>query len=118
MEEALSRLHEQKERFDYFFDSLYSDHVQQCLKWKFEKQEDTVRMTDTLRQLAITGFVPLKDIHDPIAKVICKNDVGVVVKSYGKVIGLRPEVWQQTEFKNGIVPATQLMRLVIAKMLA
>jgi hypothetical protein len=45
------------------------------------------------------------------------NNVGGVVKSFAKVIGLRQEVWQETKFKNGIVPTKQSMRLVIAEML-
>jgi hypothetical protein len=117
MKEALSRLHLKKERFRQLFDSNLSNNVIQCLEWEFEKQEDTVRMRDTLRQLAVTGFVPLKNIKDPIAKVISVNNVGGVVMSYGEVIGLRPDVWQQTEFEYGIVPSKQSMRLVIAKML-
>ena len=116
MKQALSRLYLQKEEFNYFFNSNLSNNVKKCLKWKFEKQEDTVRMRDTLRQLAITGFVPLDD-NDPVAEVISAKNVGGVVQISGQVIGLRPEVWQETKFENGIVPATQSMRLVIAKML-
>jgi hypothetical protein len=74
-------------------------------------------MRDTLRQLSVTGFVPLQDIDDSVAKVISMNNVGGVVKSFAKVIGLRQEVWQETEFENGIVPTKQSMRLVIAKMM-
>ena len=76
-----------------------------------------MKMRDTLRQLAITGFVPLKSIEDPVAEVISAKNVGGVVQKSAEVIGLRPEVWQETKFKNGIVPATQSMRLVIAEML-
>jgi hypothetical protein len=117
MKEALSRLHLKKESFYQFFDSNLSDNVIQCLKWKGEKEKDNMRMRDTLRQLAVTGLVPLEDINDPIAKVISVNNVGGVVKSYGEVIGLRAEVWQQTKFKNGIVPTKQSMRLIIAEIL-
>ena len=118
MKEALSRLHLEKERFDYFFDSNLSSNVQECLDWRFEKEEDNVRMRDTLRQLAVTGFVLLEKINDPIAKVISLNNVGGVVKKSGIVIGLNRQVWQKTIFEFGIVPSKQSMRLVIAKMLA
>jgi hypothetical protein len=117
MKEVLSRLHLEKETFRQLFDSNLSDDVRDCLEWKFEKDEDDMRMRDTLRQLAVTGFVPLKSIKDPVAKVISMNNVGGVVKSFAKVIGLRPDVWQQTKFENGIVPTKQSMRLVIAKIL-
>lgn len=116
MKEALSRLYLEKQKF-WFLDSNLSDDVLRCLKWKGEKVEDNLRMRDTLRQLSVTGFVPLPDIDDSLAKVINENNVGGVVKCTANVIGLRPEVWQQTEFENGIVPSTQSMRLVIAEML-
>ena len=86
-------------------------------KLEGEKVDDNMRMRDALRQLSVTGFVPLQNIDDTVAKVISENNVGGVVKSTANIIGLRPEVWQQTKFENGIVPATQSMRLVIAKML-
>ena len=117
MKEALSRLNVEKETFRQLFDSTLSDNVLECLGWKFDKDEDNVRMREVLRQLAVTGFVPLNKIDDPIAKVISTKNVGGVVTSYGKVIGLRPEVWQQTDFEFGIIPLKQSMRLVIAKML-
>jgi nitrogen fixation protein len=116
MKEALSRLHLEKQKF-WLLDSSLSDNVIECLEWKGEQEDDNLRMRDTLRQLAVSGFVPIKSLKDPIAKVISENNVGGVVKFTANVIGLRPEVWQQTEFENGIVPATQSMRLVIAKMM-
>ena len=117
MKEALSRLHLEKEKFDYFFDSNLSSNVQECLDWRFEKEEDNVRMRETLRKLAVTGFVLLEKIDDPVAKVISANNVGGVVKKSGIVVGLNRQVWQGTESKYGIVPSKQSMRLVIAEML-
>eukprot|EP00596_Hydrurales_sp_CCMP1899_P003850 CAMPEP_0119037676 /NCGR_PEP_ID=MMETSP1177-20130426/6174_1 /TAXON_ID=2985 /ORGANISM="Ochromonas sp, Strain CCMP1899" /LENGTH=455 /DNA_ID=CAMNT_0006999277 /DNA_START=177 /DNA_END=1544 /DNA_ORIENTATION=- len=114
---ALERLQLEKEEFNWFFDSNLSDDVQQCLECKFEKDEDNIRMRDTLRQLALTGFVPLKSIRDVIAMKISENNVGGVVKVAGTIVGLRKEVWEQTKFKNGIVPTKQSMRLVIAEVL-
>ena len=88
MEDAISRLHSENEEFDNFFDSDFFSDVQRCLNWKFENEEDNVRMRDTLRQLSITGFVSLKEIDDPVAKVISLNNVGGVVKKSGVVVGL------------------------------
>lgn len=116
IKEVLSRLHLHREKFDYFFGSNLSGNVLKCLKWKIEK-EDTARMRNTLRQLAITGFVPLEDIDDPVAKVISINNVGGVIQKSGLAVGLNRQVWEQTKFEYGIVPSKQLMRLVIAKML-
>ena len=117
IKEVLSRLYLEKERFDYFFDSNLSSNVQQCLDWKFENEEDKVRMRETLRQLAVTGFVLLEKINDPVANVISVNNVGGVVKKSGTVVGLNRQVWQGTESEYGVVPSKQSMRLVIAKML-
>ena len=117
MQNALSRLDLDKEKFRCFFDSNLSDNVLRCLEWKFEDDADKKRMRDSLRQLAETGFVPLMKINDPVAKVISLNNVGRVVKKSGIVVGLRTEVWEQTKFENGIVPSKQSMRLVIAERL-
>lgn len=117
MKEALIRLHLQRERLHSLFDSNHFGNVIQCLKWEFEKAEDTVRMRDTLRQLAVTGFVPIKNIDDPVVKVISVYDVGGVVMPFGTVIGSCPDVWQQTECEFGIVPSKQSMRLIIAEIL-
>jgi hypothetical protein len=117
IKEALSRLYLERESFDYLFDSNLTSNVQQCLDWRFEKEEDNVRMRETLRQLAVTGFVLLEKINDPIAKVISLNNVGGVVKKSGIVIGLNRQVWQGTKIKYGIVPSKQSMRLVIAESL-
>ena len=116
IKQALNRLRFLKIKF-WFLDSSLSDDVLRCLNWKGEKVDDNMRMRDALRQLSVNGFVPLPNIDDTVAKVISENNVGGVVKSTANIIGLRPEVWQQTKFENGIVPATQSMRLVIAKML-
>jgi hypothetical protein len=117
IEEALYRMESDKEEFHQFFDSTLNDNIRKCLKWKGEEEEDNIRMRETLRQLAVTGFVPLDDIDDPIAKIISINNVGGIVKAVGTNIGISPKVWQQTNFKNGIVPTKQSMRLVIAQML-
>jgi hypothetical protein len=114
---AIERLQSRKHKFNWYFDSNLSDNVKRCLKWNFEKCEDNVRMRDTLRQLAITGFAPLDDINDPVAIKISENNVGGTVKKTGITIGLRDEVWLETKYENGIVPTKQAMRLVIAKLL-
>ena len=117
LEDALSRLYMEKEKFRQYFDSNLSSNVHECLQWKFDKEEDNVRMREVLQQLSITGFVPLKNRGDPIAKVISANNVGGVVLSSGEIIGLRDEVFYQKDFEFGIVPSKQSMRLLIAEIL-
>ena len=114
--QALVRLHLKKELFQ-LMDSTLSDNVRMCLEWEGEKEGDKERMLDALRQLATTGFYPIEKPNDRIARVISENNVGGVVNSFGEVIGLRTEVWEKTEFENGIVPSKQSMRLAIAKVL-
>ena len=80
MVQAFSRLPEETYRF-YSFYQVFSDGVFKCLDWTNENENDKLRMRDVLRHLAVTGFVPLKDFHDPIGRVICENDVGAIVKS-------------------------------------
>lgn len=49
--------------------------------------------------------------------MISENNVGAIVKKAGITIGLSRDVWKQTKFQNGIVPAKQAMRLVIVQSL-
>ena len=113
---ALTRLFYDKEGFK-LMDSNLSDEVDLCLKWKGESEGDRDRMRDALRQLATTGFYPIEERTDPVARVISENNVGGVVKLSSKIIGLRPDVWKSTKLKNGIVPSKQAMRLAIAEVL-
>ena len=98
-------------------DSSLSNAVDLCLQWKGESEGDRERMRDALRQLATTGFYPIKRRTDPVARVISENNVGGVVKLSSKIIGLRRDVWKSTKLENGIVPSKQSMRLAIAKVL-
>ena len=91
--QALSRLHLFKESFDVYFDADLTADVQNCLEWKFQNKKDNIRMRDTLRQLAMTGFVPISSINDPVAEVISLNNVGGVIKKNGIVVGLNRQVW-------------------------
>ena len=113
---ALTRLSYDKEGF-WLMDSNLSDEVRLCLKWKGESEGDRDRMRDALRQLATTGFYPIEERTDPVARVISENNVGGVVKYFSSIIGLRPDVWKSTKLKNGIVPSKQAMRLAIAEVL-
>ena len=114
---ALVRLYEEKKNF-WVLDSSMSDKVIKCLKWKGDKEGDYEMMREVLQRLAVTGFCPIEDSDDPIAKVISANNVGGVVKRSSTIIGLASEVWDSTDCENGIVPSKQSMRLAIAKQLS
>lgn len=111
---ALICLQMDMEDFD-LVDSDLQDKVRRCLQWQGEKKDDPIRMRESLRQLARTGFFPLENVDDPLAKVLSENNVGGVVRRSAKIIGLRREVWQEAD--NGIVPVKQSMRLTIANVL-
>ena len=70
-----------------------------------------------MRELAVSGFYPLEDYLDPIAEAISQNNVGGVIKKFSITIGLRRNVWKKTEFKSGLIPSKQSMRLAIAEYL-
>ena len=74
-------------------------------------------MVEALRQLAVTGFIPIDDYDDPIASVISANSVGGVVMEGSPIIGLPEGVWDSTSYVYGIVPSKQSVRLVIAQQL-
>ena len=100
-----------KEDF-YSFDANLSAIIAKCFKDKIEKNE----MIATLQQLAERGFVPLQDRDDQIAEVISKNNVGGVVAKSALNVGLPKSVWN-CDFKFGLVPSSQSMRLLIAEYL-
>lgn len=110
--QALIRLRKRKEDF-VLFDGNLSANIANCFKSKIEKKD----MIHTLRLLAETGFVPLKERDDPIAEVISLHNVGGVVTEIALNIGLPKSVWKDG-YKFGIVPASQSTRLVIAEYLA
>ena len=114
--QALIRLSTEREYF-YAVDSLTSIQVIKCLKWKGNLDIDHEKMVEALRHLAVTGFYPIDEIDDPIAKVISANNVGGVVMKGSVIIGLPNEVWKSTDCEHGIVPSKQSMRLAIAKQL-
>jgi hypothetical protein len=113
---ALLRLYSQKENFHTRVTSP-GNKVRNCLKWKGNSEKDRENMIEALRQLAITGFYPVEDEKDPIVEIISQNNVGGFVQKSAIIIGLRSNVWDQTEFENGIVPSKQSMRLAIAEVL-
>lgn len=110
--QALMRLRERKEDF-VLFDGNLSANIANCFKSKIEKDE----MIRTLRILAETGFVPLKERDDPVAEVMSLHNVGGVVTEIALNIGLPTSVWKDG-CKFGLVPASQSTRLVIAEYLA
>ena len=69
-------------------DPLLTSQVKKCLKWKGNQEGDHELMVEALRQLAVTGFIPIDDYDDPIASVISANSVGGVVMEGSPIIGL------------------------------
>ena len=114
---ALRLLYLEKEKLDFFFNSSASHNVQKCLRWKFKEKRDNLRMRETLRQMAIKGFVPLVDIEDPVTNVINEYNVRGVIGKSSKTVGLSRQVWKGNACIYGIVASKQSMRLVIAKIL-
>ena len=112
--DALCRLCESGETFKLYDTDLSSD-VRSCLEWKGSGPKDPEHMRQALTQLVHTGFYVLKSRNDPIAKIISKHNVGGMVKESGKIIGLSPDLPGGANFKYGIIPAKQSMRLVIAE---
>jgi hypothetical protein len=112
----LKRLNNEKE-MAWHLDALQSNNVMECVDWKGEDETENCRMLEALRQLATTGFYPIKKNNDPIAKVMSMNNVGGVVSKTAKTIGLRPDVWKGTKCKFGIVASCESMRMVIADVL-
>ena len=90
-----------------------SSNVFQCLQFDGDKK----RMRELLSQIAEKGFAPLGNIKDREAEIICKYNVGGVVrKQAANVIGLPDTMWGEYEY--GLIPYKQSIRLVIAKQLA
>ena len=110
--QALMRLRRMKEDF-YLVDANLSANIDMCFEGEnFDKEETK----NYLRQLAESGFVPLKKRNDPIAEVISKNNVGGVVELSALNVGLPDTVWDRG-CKFGLVPASQSTRLLIAEYL-
>ena len=112
--QALIRLSTEREDF-YALDPLMSTQVIECLDWKGNQEGDHEKMVEALRQLAVTGFCPIRKYDDPIANVISANNIGGVVMKGSVIIGLPKEVWKSTNCKHGIVPSKQSVRLAIAE---
>ena len=74
------------------------------------------RTLDTLMELAKLGYVSLPDwgAEDPIIKNISENNVGSVINSSAKVIGLDDQLLKSSD-EYGLIPNKQSMRLLIAK---
>ena len=73
-------------------------------------------LKDTLRELAATGFVPLKKPYDDKARILSKYNIAAVVDKKSFVFGLDNSLWDTTpQFKSALVPSSQFMRMIIAR---
>jgi hypothetical protein len=83
----------------------------------FEAEAEHPGMIDLLRDVAVTGFAPIKKIDDPRADMMVKKDVAGFVKNGSLVVGLPRPVWGcGADF--GLIPASQQVRLMIGKILS
>lgn len=75
----------------------------------------TVLMPQQHHLLQVGNKSPrLLDRDDPIAEVICKNNVGGVVEKSALNVGFADSVWE-SECEFGLIPTSQSTRLLIAK---
>ena len=109
--QTIDRMRVMKENV-FLFNSIDFANIGRC----FKEGIDNAYVVRTLKQLAETGFVPLEDRDDPIAKIINKNNVGGVVAKSAMNIGLPMSVWDSgCDF--GLVPTCHSIRILIAKYL-
>jgi hypothetical protein len=99
------------ERF-YLFDADLTSNIAKC----FKNVVDQDILISTLKLLSETGFVPLKDVDDPLAELVSRNNVAGVVKKASVNVGLPDSVWDNG-CKYGLVPTSQSTRLLIAEYL-
>jgi hypothetical protein len=88
-------------------------HITNCLD--AERVNATRGITALLQQMAETGFAPIAEPFDPRAELISRLNIGGVVPSTATVVGLPEGSFGRAKY--GLVPATQMMRLMLADML-
>jgi hypothetical protein len=97
---AISKLAFRKENFDPsgVWDPYAPMGIIDALE-SFEKTDHEQRMKDSLKLLAINGFVPLakNPLRDPVARKIGENNIGGVVKKGSIIVGLPDTVWDDGE---------------------
>jgi hypothetical protein len=90
-----------------------SQNVTMCIKEANFRERS--KMISLLKEMALTGFVPLSDIQADNVVMITKSSVGGVVERGSTMPGIPPTVWANTEYSYALVPTSESARLVIAK---
>ena len=97
---AVSKLAIRKENFDPsgVWDPSATMEILDALE-SFENTDHEQRMRDSLKLLAINGFVAFakNPLHDPVARKISENNIGGVVKEGSIIVGLPDTVWNDGE---------------------
>ena len=91
------------------------DGIVACIKAELSGDAKMKGTIDILRQIAISGCFPLLDDSDPRAELISRLNVGGVVAKVGTVVGVPKSAFGDSDF--ALVPAFQVVRLMIAKKL-
>ena len=78
------------------------------------------RVTEALRALVETGFIPLDSEDDKVAEIISLANAGCVVPESGVASGVPPRAWQARTSSGEapshiLVPSSHMMRLLIAR---
>ena len=91
---------------------VFQGQVELCLDecLSSENERTRKRIVPALKTLAETGFLEMKSI-DPIAKSIAKHNVGGFVPREAFAPSIPNEL---RDDKDGVVPSSQMMRMVIA----
>src|SRR3546814_2594069 len=70
-------------------------------------------MRAMLHELAKVGFVPIAEDSDPRAKLLSEKNIVGTVRAGSVTIGIPRDLWKGND--NGLVPASQSTRLLIAR---
>ena len=89
--------------------------IQNTVSSEITKIDDLAGLNDTLRELAASGFVPLQTADDDFARILSKYNIAAVVDKDSFVFGLDAARWTTTTYKFALVPASQFMRMIIAR---
>jgi len=85
-------------------------NVERCLS-DCQDDEETERMVEVLKILAMKGFVPMKG-EDKIGRILTRNYVAGFVSPTSSTYGINKA------FNGGMVPSTQTCRLDIVRVLS
>lgn len=112
---AISELSLRKEQFAA--ENMVPVGLYGCIMQCFMAEAGYPGMKDLMRKIAVHGWVSIDDHLDPRAEILSKNNVAGVVDNASLVVGLPRSVWGDGA-NYGLIPASQQVRLMIAKVLS